>query len=166
MRALSIEGVGFADHVPVHSDARGFLQEIWRLGSSCWTNQLASMSVAGVLRGMHFQTTQPQAKIVTVLHGTIFDAVIDLRPHSLTYRQWFGAQISGGSGRAICVPVGMAHGFYVMEGPAVVVYWCSSPFDPAGQGGIRWDDPTVAIEWPLDGGIPMVSERDSQLPYL
>lgn len=163
MRVDTIAGVELKQ-IPVHADSRGYLQELWR--GSDWKNQLVSFSHEGVLRGMHFQICRPQAKLVTVLTGIIFDVAVDLREDSRTYQKWYGVTIEGGSGKALMVPAGLAHGFYVVKGPAVVVYWCSEPYDAASQSGIRWDDPTVAIGWPTCGKTPLLSDKDKALPYL
>ena len=123
-----------------------------------------SVSNAGVLRGLHFQRQSPQGKLLTVHTGKIFDVAVDIRQDSPTYRQWVGVELKAGDHQQLWVPPGFAHGFFVMEGPATVHYRCTTVYDPDDQGGIRWNDPSLAIEWPSE--TPTLSDRDQKQRFL
>jgi dTDP-4-dehydrorhamnose 3,5-epimerase len=123
-----------------------------------------SHSVRGTLRGLHFQIRRPQAKLVHVIRGEIYDVAVDLRPASPTFRQHVGMRLSGDDHRQLFIPVGFAHGFCVLSAEAVFVYKCSDYYDPADEGGVHWADPDIGIDWPIDA--PIVSEKDAALPRL
>lgn len=123
-----------------------------------------SRSVKGVLRGLHFQVRWPQAQIVTVMHGSIFDVAVDLRPGSPTFGRWFGAQLSEDGPRQMYMAPGFAHGFCVMSDVADVHYKVSRNYDHADEGGILWNDPDIGINWPVDA--PNVAKRDAAFPKL
>ena len=118
-----------------------------------------SHSRAGVLRGLHYQRSRPQAQLVYVSSGAIFDAVVDLRRGSPTFGHWFGAELSADNKRQIYMPPGFAHGFCVTGDHADVHYKVSELYDGGDEGGIAWNDPNVAINWPL--AAPIVAERDA-----
>ena len=155
----------------VHGDTRGFFQETYRedafaeLGISVdFVQENHSRSGRGVLRGMHFQIGEGQAKLVRCARGAIYDVVVDLRPGSPTFGEWEAHQLDDERGLQLYVPVGFAHGFCVTSEVADVTYKCSSYYDPALERGIAFDDPDVGIEWPdLD---LTVSERDRTAPRL
>jgi dTDP-4-dehydrorhamnose 3,5-epimerase len=119
----------------------------------------------GTLRGMHYQRPpHDEAKTVRVTAGAVFDVMVDLRADSSTYANWFGTELSADNGRAVFIPAGFAHGFITLCDASVVYYMITTPYEPEASAGIRWDDPTLAIAWPL---APLViSERDRGLPYL
>jgi dTDP-4-dehydrorhamnose 3,5-epimerase len=119
-----------------------------------------SVSEVGVLRGLHFQSKAPQGKLLQVLQGKIFDVAVDIRPDSPTCGQWVGVTLQAGEYRQIWIPPGFAHGFAVLEGPATVHYRCTTPYDPDDQHGIRWNDPKLRIEWPIND--PVLSDRDAR----
>jgi dTDP-4-dehydrorhamnose 3,5-epimerase len=121
-----------------------------------------SRSVGGVLRGMHFQVQRPQAQIVTVMHGRIFDVAVDLRQNSKTFKQWFGVELSDRGPRQIYMAPGFAHGFCVLSDVADLHYKVSRFYDHADEGGLLWSDPEIAIAWP--GQDPVVSARDAAFP--
>jgi dTDP-4-dehydrorhamnose 3,5-epimerase len=155
----------------VHGDSRGFLVETWRDGA--WRDLGAdvdfvqhnhSRSARNTLRGLHFQTSPGQAKLVRCLRGEIFDVAVDLRRSSPTFGRWEGHRLDDARHRQLLVPVGFAHGFCVLSEEADVAYQLSSLYDPATEAGIAWDDPDVAVEWPVRE--PLLSERDRAAPRL
>ena len=155
-----------------HGDARGFLIETysepaWReLGiEGPFVQENHSRSTQkGTLRGLHFQTSPGQAKLVRCLRGAIFDVAVDLRRSSPTYGQWEGHRLDDETHRQLWVPVGFAHGFQVLSEVADVAYKLTSLYDPDTEAGIAWDDPEVAVDWPLED--PLLSERDTTTPLL
>ena len=124
-----------------------------------------SSSRKGVLRGLHFQKTYPQAKLVRVLKGEVFDVAVDLRKGSLTYGKWVGVLLSEENKRQFMVPRGFAHGFVVMSEAAEFAYKCDEFYHPEDEGGIMWNDPEIGIDWQLDGE-PILSEKDKKHPKL
>lgn len=123
-----------------------------------------SRSSNGVLRGMHFQRKRPQAQIVTVMRGRVFDACVDLRPASSTFGRWYGVELSEAGTRQIYMAPGFAHGFCVLSDWADLHYKVSRSYDPDDEGGLLWTDPEVGIEWPV--AFPKLSARDSKYPSL
>jgi dTDP-4-dehydrorhamnose 3,5-epimerase len=155
----------------VHGDERGFLvetfrAETWReLGVDAeFVQDNQSRSGRGILRGLHFQTSPGQAKLVRCLRGRIFDAVVDLRRDSPTFGRWEGHDLDDEAHRQLYIPVGFAHGFCVLSETTDVTYKLSSYYDPATEAGIAWNDPDIGVEWPLDD--PILSERDQAAPRL
>jgi dTDP-4-dehydrorhamnose 3,5-epimerase len=155
----------------VHGDERGFMVETFRadawrdLGADAdFVQENHSRSGAGTLRGIHFQTSPGQAKLVRCARGLIWDVVVDLRRDSPTYRRWEGHELDDETHRQLFVPIGFGHGFCVLSDSADVTYKLSSYYDPATEAGIAWDDPDVSIEWPV--GDPVLSERDKSAPRL
>jgi dTDP-4-dehydrorhamnose 3,5-epimerase len=155
----------------VHADDRGFFVETYR--ASVWreagvdvefVQDNHSRSRRGTLRGMHFQTSPGQAKLVRCARGRILDAMVDLRRASPTFGRWEAVTLDDESMRQVFVPVGFAHGFCVLSEEADVVYKCSAYFDPATEAALAYDDPDVGIEWP-DLEL-IVSERDRTAPRL
>ena len=125
----------------------------------------SATSVRGMLRGMHFQKDpSPEIKLVQCVTGVIQDVVVDVRKDSPTFGRWLAYELSERNHRALYIPAGFAHGFQCLSDDCRVSYQMSSAYDASLTGGVRWDDPDLAIEWPLSN--PMVSERDSQLPAL
>jgi dTDP-4-dehydrorhamnose 3,5-epimerase len=155
----------------VHGDERGFLvetfrAEAWReLGVEAeFVQDNQSRSGRGTLRGLHFQTSPGQAKLVRCMRGRIFDAVVDVRRGSPTFGRWEGHELDDEAHRQLYIPVGFAHGFCVLSETADVAYRLSNYYDPATEAGIAWDDPEVGVEWPLED--PILSERDRSAPRL
>jgi dTDP-4-dehydrorhamnose 3,5-epimerase len=155
----------------VHGDARGFMVETYR--RDAWAEQGVgvefvqhnhSRSSRGTLRGLHFQTEPGQAKLVRCPRGRIFDVAVDLRTGSATYGQWEGHELDDELHRQLFVPAGFGHGFAVLSDIADVAYLLSSPYDPATESGIAWDDPDIGVEWPVEA--PLLSERDKSAPGL
>ena len=124
-----------------------------------------SSSRKGVLRGLHFQTEYPQAKLVRVISGEVFDVAVDLREGSETYGKWVGVLLSSENKKQLMIPRGFAHGFLVVSETAEFVYKCDDFYHPEGEGGILYNDPDVGIEWPEVGEI-ILSEKDKKHPTL
>lgn len=123
-----------------------------------------SRSGKGVLRGLHFQKTKPQGKLVRVSVGEVFDVAVDINPDSETFTQWVGANLSSENHTQFYVPPGYAHGFVVLSETADFQYKCTDFYDPADEAGIAWDDPSINIQWPVSD--PILSEKDLNLPTL
>lgn len=158
----------------VHGDDRGFFIESWNrrtyreLGIDFdYVQDNHSRSTQGVLRGIHYQVDNPQGKLVRVTSGSVFDVAVDLRRGSPTFSRWFGVELSEANKRIFWVPPGFGHGFYVTSETADFQYKCTEYFTPENDRGIRWNDPSIGIEWPLvDGGDPSLSGKDSAAPLL
>ena len=118
-----------------------------------------SKSKAGVLRGLHFQKTYPQAKLVRCIEGEVFDVCVDLRKDSPTYGKWEGVILSAEKGNQFMIPRGFAHGFVVLSETATFCYKCDELYHPEDEGGLMWNDPDIGIEWPYDGEV-LLSEKD------
>ncbi|HYH58761.1 MAG TPA: dTDP-4-dehydrorhamnose 3,5-epimerase [Thermoleophilaceae bacterium] len=169
-RPTRLDGLRLVE-LAVHGDERGFFLETYRADRLAelgireeWVQDNHSRSSRGVLRGMHFQLGEGQAKLVRCARGAILDVVVDIRPGSPTFGEWEAVQLDEESGLMLYVSVGFAHGFCVTTDVADVVYKCSSYYDPAVERTIAYDDPDLAIDWPeLD---LVVSERDRNAPRL
>jgi len=155
----------------VYTDKRGFFAETYQqqrfedLGIHCrFVQDNLSHSYRGVLRGLHYQYPHPQAKLVQVLAGEIFDVVLDIRRGSASFGKWAGAILSEEKHRLLYVPEGFAHGFCCMSERALVQYKCSDFYAPGSEGGILWSDPYLSIDWPVK--TPLVSEKDSRCRLL
>lgn len=155
----------------VFRDERGFFVESWNrdryaaLGLDLpFVQDNVSFSGKGVLRGLHYQQPTPQAKLISVLQGSVYDVAVDLRLGSPTFGEWVGVELSSESLRQLYVPVGFAHGFVVTSETALVSYKCTNPYAPEHEGSLRWDDPEVGIEWPVRA--PILSSRDAAAPLL
>lgn len=123
-----------------------------------------SFSRRGVLRGLHFQIGKPQGKLVMAVQGEVFDVAVDIRKGSPTFGEWVGAVLSSKNYLQIYVPEGFAHGFCVMSETATVLYKCTDFYAPAEERGLRWNDPRLAIEWPVEK--PVLSDKDLLYPIL
>lgn len=124
-------------------------------------------SVKGTVRGLHFQSRHSQNKLVQVLHGAVYDVVVDLRKGSETFGKWEGFYLSEENRNLLYIPKGFAHGFLALEEGTLFSYLCGDRYDPESDGGVRWDDPTLAVKWPLDQiGQLVLSEKDARLPLL
>lgn len=162
-----IEGV-YVIEPKVFGDERGYFVETYNKKEfeECGLNMdfvqdNQSMSKKGVLRGLHFQKEHPQGKLVRVLSGEVFDVAVDIRKGSKTYGKWFGVHLSGENMKQFYVPEGMAHGFLVLSETAVFAYKCTDFYHPEDEGGIRYDDPAIGIEWPIADDMEVVlSEKD------
>ncbi len=125
-----------------------------------------SKSKKGVLRGLHFQTKYPQGKLVRVTNGEVFDVAVDLRAGSPTYGQWYGVILSDDNKKMFYIPEGFAHGFCVLSDEAVFNYKCTNLYHPEYDGGLRYNDPDIGVEWPeIEEGY-LLSEKDQKQPFL
>ena len=153
----------------VFGDERGFFMETFRAddfpkatGAKVFVQDNHSKSVQGILRGLHYQQQQTQGKLVRVVSGAVFDVAVDMRKTSATFGQWVGVELSADNKRQLWVPEGFAHGFYVLTPSAEFVYKCTDLYHPASEVSLKWDDPALAIEWPLVGGnAPSLSAKDA-----
>jgi dTDP-4-dehydrorhamnose 3,5-epimerase len=171
---LHLDGV--AEVVPDrHGDHRGFFSEVWKASDFaahgielCFVQDNQSFSVeAGVLRGLHYQIPPfEQAKLVRVVRGSIFDVAVDIRHGSPTFGKWVGLTLSADKWNQIFVPAGFAHGFLTLEPNCEVLYKVSAPYSPQHDRGIRYDDPTIGIKWPIPELQPILSEKDHAAPTL
>lgn len=149
-------------------DERGFFMEIYhsekyrQLGiEQAFVQDNLSRSQRGVLRGLHYQIQHAQGKLVTVAAGEIFDVAVDLRRSSPHFGHWFGSCLSSQNRHALYIPPGFAHGFYVLSETADVLYKCTDLYFPEHERTVFWNDPELAIDWPLTGP-PIVSEKDQR----
>jgi dTDP-4-dehydrorhamnose 3,5-epimerase len=158
----------------VFEDARGYFMESYHREEYAaagidveFVQDNQARSVRGTLRGLHFQKKHPQAKLVRVLQGRVFDVAVDLRGGSETFGRWHGELLDAGIHRQFFVPAGFAHGYLVLSESAVFAYKCSDFYAAADEGGLLWSDPDVGIRWPLDDvGQPLLSDKDKGLPGL
>jgi len=159
--------VEIAPHVI--EDPRGFFMESWNARSfgrrgldATFVQDNHSRSRQGILRGLHYQTHQAQGKLVRVVRGEVFDVAVDLRRSSASFGEWVGVWLSAERHNMLWVPPGFAHGFYVTSEVADLLYKCTDFYSPKHDRTLRWDDPEVAIAWPLiDGEAPKVSAKDA-----
>lgn len=166
-----IDGVYLID-VKIYGDHRGYFMETYqeaefaKAGIDCrFVQDNQSASRRGVLRGLHFQKTHPQSKLVRVLKGEVFDVAVDLRKGSKTYGKWVGARLSEDNHRQFFIPKGFAHGFLVLSDYAEFAYKCDDFYHPEDEGGLLWNDPGIGIVWP-DAGDVILSEKDLKNPTL
>jgi dTDP-4-dehydrorhamnose 3,5-epimerase len=155
----------------VFRDERGFFLETFNEArfiehglTSLFRQDNHSRSIRGVLRGLHYQLRFPQGKLVTVVHGDIFDVAVDIRLGSPRFGQWTGVTLRADSPRSVWIPPGFAHGFCVLSDSADVVYKCTDVYHAEDERGVLWSDPTVGIEWPV--AEPALSDRDLHQPLL
>ena len=155
----------------VFGDARGVFFEAWnadRFGEHGlpvkFVQSNVSTSVKGVLRGLHYQWPKPQGKLVSVLEGEVWDVAVDIRRGSPTFGQHAAAILSADNKRHFWIPEGFAHGFLVLSETATFTYLCTAPYDRASDNSLRWDDPALAIDWPLADAS--LSAKDAAAPLL
>lgn len=168
----SLEIPGLIEIKPrVFADDRGYFLETYHAsdyaavgipGPFVQDNQ--SKSVRGVLRGLHFQKTHPQGKLVRAVEGEVFDVAVDLRRSSPTYGRWAGVKLSASEQNQFWVPPGFAHGFIVLSETAVFAYKCTELYHPEDEAGLCWNDPKIGINWPETGTPPRLSAKDEALP--
>jgi dTDP-4-dehydrorhamnose 3,5-epimerase len=158
-----------------HVDERGYFVETYsaqslaNIGIRCnFVQDNQSFSIhRGTIRGLHFQSSPyAQAKLVRVLQGSIYDVAVDLRRGSPTYGRWCGSSISAEEGQQIFIPIGFAHAFCTLEPNTIVAYKVDAYYCKACEGGLRWDDPSLAIDWPVSAAEVSFSEKDRQLAFL
>lgn len=163
----SIQGC-FIIQPRVFEDSRGFFLETYQeeryakmLNTELpFVQDNHSRSQVGVLRGLHFQKTKPQGKLVRVVCGEVFDVAVDIRPDSPTFRQWQGVYLSEQNKKQFWVPPGLAHGFAVVSEIADLEYKCTDYYDPADEACLAWDDPVLNIDWPINN--PILSDKDKR----
>ncbi|MGA1874476.1 MAG: dTDP-4-dehydrorhamnose 3,5-epimerase [bacterium] len=155
----------------IFEDERGFFMESYHRKKyqeagldRVFVQDNLSHSVQNVIRGLHYQLHHPQAKLIQVLRGVIFDVAVDIRQGSPAFGQWIGLLLSDRRHQHLFIPEGFAHGFCVLTERAEVMYKCTDFYDPDDEHGLRWDDPNLAIQWPIRN--PVVSARDAELPFL
>ena len=156
----------------IFGDSRGYFMETYRKKvffeggiKANFVQDNQSKSTKNVLRGLHFQKKHPQAKLVRVLSGEVFDVCVDLRKESPTYGQWIGETLSAENRKQLFIPRGCAHGFLVLSDSATFAYKCDDYYRPDDEGGILWDDPALGIQWPLTDK-PILSEKDLKWPEM
>ncbi|HEX8654739.1 MAG TPA: dTDP-4-dehydrorhamnose 3,5-epimerase [Allosphingosinicella sp.] len=154
-------------------DDRGFFLESWNARTfaeagidAAFVQDNHSRSARGVLRGLHYQMVRPQGKLVRVVAGRAFDVAVDIRRSSPHFGQWVGYELSAENKRMLWVPGGFAHGFLALEDGTDFLYKCTDYYAPEHDRSIRWDDPAIGIEWPLDGIEPILSGKDAAAPLL
>ena len=155
----------------VFGDSRGFFKETFQVQryrevgiEYDFVQDNHSRSQKGVLRGLHFQITKPQGKLVSCSQGAVYDVAVDVNPLSATFGQYVGIELTEDNHRQFWVPPGYAHGFCVLTDTADFQYKCTDYYDSSDEGGLIWNDPDVAINWPI--GQPLLSEKDAKLPLL
>ena len=155
----------------VFGDSRGFFYEAWNRKAflehgldPTWVQGNVSGSARGVLRGLHYQWPGPQGKLVSVVEGEVFDVAVDIRHGSPAFGQWHGETLSAENRLALWVPPGFAHGFVVLSEFARFAYLVTAPYDPSAEVSLRWDDPQLGIDWPVDS--PVLSAKDAAAPTL
>ncbi len=155
----------------IFDDNRGFFMETWNasryaeLGiDAMFVQDNLSLSAQGILRGLHFQQPNPQGKLVQVLQGEVFDVAVDIRNGSPTFGQWVGITLTDNNKKQLYIPEGFAHGFCVVSRTALLSYKCTDFYYPQHEGGICWNDPDLAITWPVLA--PTLSAKDKQYPAL
>jgi dTDP-4-dehydrorhamnose 3,5-epimerase len=125
-----------------------------------------ALSDAGTIRGLHYQISPfAQSKLVRVIVGSVFDVAVDIRPESPTYGKWFGVELSAKNKKQLYIPRGFAHGYIALEQGTIFSYKCDNRYSRDHEGGIRFDDPTLGIQWPLNDMPAVISEKDQHLPY-
>lgn len=159
----------------VHADARGaffesFSERAFRAATGLaltFVQDNHSISSRGVLRGLHCQTTpHAQGKLVRVVAGSVFDVAVDLRAGSPTLRRWAAIELSASNRRQLWIPPGFAHGFLALQDDSEVLYKTTDFWDPACECAVRWDDPQLSIDWPLQGATPLLSPKDAAADLL
>lgn len=158
----------------IHKDSRGFFLENWQSSTFAkggidaeFVQENLSHSTKGTLRGLHYQIRQPQGRLVRVIHGSVFDVTVDLRQSSPHFGQWLGEVLSAENNHQLWVPPGFGHGFLVLSDTAGFQYNCTDYYAPEWDRSIRWDDPNIGIDWPLeDQQLPNLSDKDTAAPFL
>lgn len=168
----NVAGALIVEQTPVPDD-RGWFARAWCekefaeagfSGGFVQANMSGNLK-AGTLRGLHYQTADaPEAKLIRCIAGSIHDVVVDMRPDSPTYRNWFGVELSAGNRKAVLVPPVCAHGYMALTDGAEAFYMVSAFYTPGAERGVRWDDPAIGVEWPMTPTV--ISAKDLALPLL
>lgn len=167
-----LEGVYIVEPV-VFGDHRGFFMESWSkrdfeeagLFYEFVQDNHSSSTGKGTLRGIHFQRgDKAQAKLVRCVRGAVLDVAVDLRPSSFTYKKWVAVELSAANRRQLLIPRGFGHGFLTLTDDVEFLYRADNPYAPEADGGIRWNDPEIGVEWGIEA--PILSEKDSRSPFL
>ena len=172
-KETNIKGV-YVIEPRVFNDARGYFFEVWKqsefdehIGKVTFVQDNESKSSYGVLRGLHYQKgALSQAKLVRVIKGKVLDVAVDLRRSSETFGQYVAVELSDENKRQFFIPRGFAHGFLVLSDEAIFTYKVDNVYAPQTEAGIRWNDPDIAIEWPIDLSKVVTSEKDLRQPFL
>lgn len=167
---LELEGAMIVEP-DVFPDDRGYFMETYQQNryrengiDVTFVQDNLSYSIKGTLRGLHFQHPHPQAKLVQVLQGEVFDVIVDVRRGSPTFGHWSAVGLSEENHRQLFVPKGFAHGYCVLSDNAVFSYKCSDFYVPECEKGVLWSDPDIGVDWPIT--TPMLSEKDRRYPIL
>jgi dTDP-4-dehydrorhamnose 3,5-epimerase len=172
-KSLPLEGLYLC--IPeVFEDSRGFFLESFKMDLflkkrlECnFIQDNQSLSFEGALRGLHYQVGDTaQTKLVRCIDGEIFDVALDIRKNSPTFGKWYGCTLSAENKHQLYIPVGFAHGYVTLSKQSQVLYKISAPYSPKDERGVKWDDPTVDIDWNLGNIKPIVSEKDKKQPLL
>ena len=158
----------------VHNDNRGYFMETYNAKEMkeagidrIFVQDNQSYSTRGVLRGLHFQKEYPQAKLVRVIKGAVFDVAVDLRLNSKTYKKWYGIELTEDNKKQLFIPEGFAHGFLVLSDEAEFCYKVTDFWHLGDEGGIPWNDPAIGIKWPITSDLPIfLSDKDQKYKYL
>jgi len=172
-KKTKIEGV-YVIEPRVFNDSRGYFFEAWKqeefdanIGHVTFVQDNESKSSYGVLRGLHYQKGEfSQAKLVRVIKGKVLDVAVDIRKSSPTFGQHVAVELSEENKREFFIPRGFAHGFLVLSDEAIFTYKVDNPYAPQADAGIRWNDPDIGIEWPIDLNLVQTSEKDLKQPFL
>lgn len=169
-RETGIDGLTIIEP-KIFRDQRGYFFETYnkeKLGLDLdFVQDNQSRSSRNVIRGLHFQRDpHSQAKLIRVTEGVIYDVAVDIRKGSVTFGQWFGIELSAGNHLQLLIPSGFAHGFSVLSPFATILYKCDAYYHPESESGIRFDDPELAIDWKIEKGEAIVSDKDRDLPAL
>jgi dTDP-4-dehydrorhamnose 3,5-epimerase len=153
----------------VFKDDRGWFLESYNLNQfqvaglkDVYVQDNHSASARHTLRGLHFQTHPGQAKLIRCTQGRIWDVAVDIRPSSPTFGRHHAVELAQGDGQLLYIPIGFAHGFLVLSESAEVQYKCSAVYNASTESGIQWNDPELAVAWPLNGATPVISDRDTK----
>lgn len=166
---VEIEGL-YVIEPTVFKDERGYFMETYNQNdfkeaglNMVFVQDNQSMSVKGVLRGLHYQKQYPQGKLVRAVRGTVFDVAVDLRTNSKTYGKWYGVELSAENKKQFYIPEGFAHGFLVLSDEAEFAYKCTDFYHPGDEGGLLWSDETIGVAWPIEEGMNLIiSDKDTK----
>lgn len=169
VNTCSIEGLYIIEPT-VHIDSRGYFMETYNQKDMhdagldmAFVQDNQSMSMKGVLRGLHFQKKHPQGKLVRVIRGAVFDVAVDIRQNSETFGQWYGVELTAENKKQFYISEGFAHGFMVLSDEAEFCYKVTDFYHPGDEGGIVWNDPDIGIEWPMLEAMELImSEKDKK----